>query len=142
MIVLMFLMFAGFAEGIMDLSTFRYWDNWFLNTLALYGKERWMYVPDEKCCGINKSWENKYKKNTKDGRLVPKFFLSTSLFVIFTDSFHFFKFIQFFSYFWAVYFAINTEIDFTLMYGMLMFASSNAGFYLSYKWIDYVIRNI
>ena len=80
---------AGISKSITDCIVFNYEQSIFSGCVLLWNE--W---------NPHKSWKNKYKTDehgrivTKNGKKVPKFFLSNTVLVFLTDPWHFFDFLR------------------------------------------------
>jgi hypothetical protein len=111
------LCFAGVFEAVMDTLQFRYHTSVFKR----YSNQLF-WNPEI-------SWRNKYKS---DGH-TPKFLGSTTIFVLFTDAWHFFKMLRTFTIFLGVglgVYGVNEPLVF-IYYLLGLRAAYGVGFQLS-----------
>ena len=93
-IVAILTIIAGISKAITDCIAFNYEQSVFSGCILVW--DEWNPF---------KSWEKKYKKDeygrfvTKNGKKVPKFFLSTTILVFLTDPWHFFDLLRTFCIF-------------------------------------------
>lgn len=90
-----FVIISGICNAVMDCVDDHFEKSIFRNSHFIW--KHW---------GKNDTWKNKYKDDLK----TPKFIGSTTIFVMFTDPWHFFKMLTFFSLIIAISFAMIVAI--------------------------------